>query len=111
MHYTRSIFFYMILFVSIVSIKDGMCSSSYTPQLADPLLEPWRWQQFTELTGKGCRCVTEDKNGSFWFGVNGGALSYNGSKWQFYPFRDDFSQSSVVSILAASDGTIYAGTS
>lgn len=54
--------------------------------------------------------MAEDKNGSFWFGVNGGALSYNGSKWQFYPFSNDFPKCSVVAILAASDGTIYAGT-
>jgi signal transduction histidine kinase/AraC-like DNA-binding protein/ligand-binding sensor domain-containing protein len=98
------------IIILLVSPMPGKCSSPYTPRLADPLLEPWRWQQFLEFNGKGCRCVTEDRNGSLWFGINGGVLRYDGLSLEYFPFDGEFSQNSVTAILAASDGTIYAGT-
>ena len=110
MQYLHRYIINLILFLLVIGIELGICSITYVPQIEDPLLEPWRWQQFTELDGKGCRCMTEDKNSSLWFGTNNGVLQYNGQQWQSFPFIDDSSNTSVVSILAASDNSIYAGT-
>jgi len=101
---------HILVFFLFFHLIPAQAIQKYSPKIANPILEPWRWQQFAELNGKGCRCMTEDKNGSLWFGINGGVLRYDGSNWQFFPFSDDLAQSSVVAILAASDGVIYAGT-
>lgn len=85
-------------------------SKSYQPKFSNPFTEPWRWQSYPELIGRGCRCMLEDKNGWLWFGVNGGVLRYDGLNWKYLPLFPDSSDVSVVSLLQSSDGSIYAGT-
>jgi signal transduction histidine kinase/DNA-binding response OmpR family regulator/ligand-binding sensor domain-containing protein len=84
--------------------------SSYSPQYSNPFTEPWRWQSFSELTGKGCRCMLEDKNKSLWFGINGGVMRYDGINWEFFALPKDFVDIPVVSLCFASDGSLYVGT-
>jgi signal transduction histidine kinase/DNA-binding response OmpR family regulator len=82
----------------------------YQPKYSNPFTEPWRWQSFTELIGKGCRCMTEDSKGVLWFGVSGGVLQYNGLNWMYHPLFKDSVENPVVSLLCASDGSLYAGS-
>lgn len=88
----------------------GETNNSYLPQYSNPFTEPWRWQNFPELTGKGCRCMIEDKNGYLWFGVNGGVMSYDGMNWKYYSLSNDSSEIPVVSLCFAEDGSLYVGT-
>jgi len=54
--------------------------------------------------------MLEDKNGTLWFGVNGGVLHYDGLNWKFYPISNSSSETPVVSLLYTSDGLLYAGS-
>lgn len=104
-----------ILFVSILFcllLNNPFFASeknSYIPKYSNPLTEPWRWQGYSELIGKGCRCMVEDNNGSLWFGVNDGVYKYDGINWKYFPLFKD-SNLPVVSLCISSDNSIYAGT-
>ena len=41
--------------IAVVSILATQCwaAQPYTPVIADPVLEPWRWTSFPELKGLG----------------------------------------------------------
>jgi len=86
-------------------------SSTYYPKYQKSFSEPWRWQQFEELNGRGCRCMTEDKQGNLWFGVNNGVLKYNGTQWKFYNLDNDSSETPTSVLCTTSNNQIYAGSS
>lgn len=86
-------------------------SSDYKPKIAEPITETWRWQNFPELSGKGCQCMVEMHNGMVCFGVNGGIIQYDGINWKYFQIAPEFADIPVVSLCIASDNTIYAGTS
>lgn len=88
----------------------GRAAKPYTPANIDPLTEPYRWQLITELSGKSCRCMVEDRNQTMWFGVKGGVLAYNGIHWQMHVIEELWQNEPVVGLCAASDGSIYAGS-
>jgi signal transduction histidine kinase/DNA-binding response OmpR family regulator/ligand-binding sensor domain-containing protein len=88
----------------------GEVNNFYSPQYSNPFTEPWRWQSFPELTGKGCRCMIEDKNGYLWFGINGGVMFYDGMNWKYYSLSKDSSDTPVVSLCFTRDGSLYVGT-
>ena len=85
-------------------------TETYTPKYSNPFNEPWRWQTYSELIGKGCRCMVEDKNGTLWFGVDNGVYKYDGRDWNFYPIFKDSASTSIVTLCATSDGDILAGS-
>src|SRR5882757_5883546 len=58
-----------LFFASLVVLP---AAQPYTPKISDPLLDPWRWQKFTELDGKNPYCMVEGKDGAMWFGVSDG---------------------------------------
>jgi signal transduction histidine kinase/ligand-binding sensor domain-containing protein/CheY-like chemotaxis protein len=84
--------------------------SPYTPEVADPFLETWRWQVYPELNGKGLRCLTEDRSGTVWFGVNAGVVSYDGLVWSTHTVDDGLVGAPGNCLLATEDGAVYAGT-
>lgn len=61
----------------------------YVPQTADPLLEPWRWREMTELGYYGIRCMDEAPDGSLWFGATGGLVRYDGMQIEWVPFGEE----------------------
>jgi len=85
-------------------------SSNYKPKIAEPITETWRWQNFSELSGKGCQCMVEMPNGTVFFGVSGGIEQYDGLNWKYFQIAPDFTDIPVVSMCVTSDNTIYAGT-
>ncbi len=103
------IFFLTAVLLNCIQLW-GESKNQYTPGYSNPFTEQWRWQNFPELTGKGCRCMTEDKNGNLWFGMNGGVICYDGMNWKYYSLTKDSSDTPVVSLCFASDGSLYAGT-
>ena len=82
----------------------------YTPVYPDPVLESWRWRSFPELNGRGLRCFEEDRDGNMWFGVDEGAVRYDGLNWKTYTEADGIHGSPVNQICATRDGSIYFGT-
>lgn len=86
-------------------------ASPYVPKQGDRLTESWRFKYFSQLDGKGVRCISEGKNGVIWFGVNEGVIEYDGYHWKFHSEKDGLKGVSVSNILAADNGSIYAASS
>jgi len=61
----------------------------YSPTRADPVLEPWRWQEMEELNGLGVVCVDEAPDGTFWFGNVGSIAHYDGMQVQKISFDEE----------------------
>lgn len=93
-------------FIGTASLAKGR----YTPKTADPVSEPWRWTHFEKLKGKSVRCVTQDEQGTMWFGVEQGVMSYNGHRWESFLKPENISDLSVLSLYAAKGEVIYVGT-
>jgi ligand-binding sensor domain-containing protein len=78
----------------------------YQPVLGDPMLEPWRWRAFPEMSGLDVLCVAESKDGTMWFGTANGLWSYDGFAW----VRHTSGVGRLVTTLCSHpDGTLYAG--
>ncbi len=108
----RKISFYLFSLLSILIIPNysSAHNNKFTPEYVEPINEQWRWQNFPELSGKGTRCVVEEKDGTLWFGVNGGVIKYDGINWKFFSVNKDSSDTPVISLCVNSEGIIYAGT-
>ncbi len=81
----------------------------YEPNVADPLLESWRWQHIEQLDGLSFQCMTQDANGVMWFGLMNGVLRYDGQQLRHFHRRSALTQN-VQSILTTKDGCLYALT-
>ena len=62
---------------------------SYTPQVADPMLEPWRWREVNELAGLKVLSMDQSSNGVYWFGGINCIASYDGMNVERIPFDED----------------------
>jgi ligand-binding sensor domain-containing protein len=82
----------------------------YKPKIADALAQPWRWRAFPELNGKGFQCMAEAKDTAMWFGLDEGAMRYDGLKWTFYTAGDGLKGAPVTALSGTGDGSVYAGT-
>lgn len=80
--------FYMSRIAFILLILPFWCCAArpYTPRVADPVLESWRWRQIQDFNGLGVRCVDEDQDGTLWFGCVGGIVQYDGMQMRRIPF-------------------------
>ncbi|HLP76018.1 MAG TPA: hypothetical protein VK327_03805, partial [Candidatus Paceibacterota bacterium] len=66
----------------------GFCSKPFEPLADDPMLEPWRWRVFPELSGLGAQCMAEGADGTIWFGAPEGVWAYNGLSWIWHPTNE-----------------------
>ena len=101
---------WLILLFFFANSHFSQTVKEYKPTYSNPFEESLRWQSYPELIGLGCRSMVEDNNGTLWFGVSGGVVSYDGLKWESYSIFEDSSDVPVVTLCAVSDGSIYAGT-
>ena len=103
----RCLLFFLFFFFSQHAI---FAQQPYTPTITDPLLEPWRWKQITELQGKGIRCLTESNNGVMWFGVDKGVYCYNGKDWKLFSRENSIIVGPIKVLVKTSDNRILAGS-
>ncbi len=61
----------------------------YTPQIADPLLEPWRWREVDALKGQDILCMDQAPDGTYWFGCYGGIIRYSGMDAERIDFDEE----------------------
>jgi len=94
-----------------MGINFPIAPQSFKPKLVEPIVETWRWQNFPELNGLGCQCMTEDKTGVLWFGILGGVMRYDGLNWKFIPLIKDKPRVPIITLYSSSDSLIYAGSS
>lgn len=101
----------ILLFFFLLIGANLQAQRPYLPETVNPLTERWRWKNFPELEGKGVRCITEDKTGRVWFGVDEGVLEYNGYEWKRHGAADGLTGGAVEQIYSGQDDLIYAVTS
>ncbi|HEX9934508.1 MAG TPA: hypothetical protein VGB38_04865, partial [bacterium] len=82
----------------------------YRPKTVSPFLESWRWRSFPELSGKGVRCMAEGRDGSMWFGVDGGVIHYDGLEWKTYGKPDGLPEADVRGIVVTRSGDVWIST-
>ncbi len=104
-----SFFVFFVSFVPFV-IQTLHAAQPYQPVHPDPVLESWRWRSFLELKGLGLRCMAEAGDGAMWFGVNDGAVRYDGITWTTYTPEQGLLGAPVITLCATRDGSVYAGT-
>ncbi len=108
--FTLKLYFLATLLIIVMNVSFLLAAAYYKPTIGDPVTEKWRWKHFTELDGKGIRCMTDGgEKHTVWFGVNKGVLSYNGSEWQRF-FSDSLFGKPVTALFTAKNGDIYAGS-
>lgn len=79
----------------------------YKPQLANPVLEPWRWTEFPEYDTIRISCVARGNDEGMWMGIGNKAVYYNGYKTtQFVP-----DSTTVHSLTFEKDNNLLAATS
>ena len=79
-----------LLFLCLLFPLSCMAAKPYTPRRMDPVLEPWRWREMSELSGPGALCVDEAIDGTLWFGAVGGVFQYDGLQVNWIPFDRAF---------------------
>jgi len=99
----------LLLFGALTWTASAGAVQPYEPNVADPLLEAWRWQHVKRLDGLSFQCMTQDPNGVMWFGLRNGVLRYDGQQWRHYR-RSEVLRQQIQSILATADGRLYALT-
>jgi signal transduction histidine kinase/DNA-binding response OmpR family regulator/ligand-binding sensor domain-containing protein len=92
-------------------MQQANASVPYKPQLADPVLEAWRWTSFPEYDTIRISCMAKDENGGMWMGIGNKAVFYNGYRTiQYIP--DSTTIHSLIfeknnDLLAATDKGIF----
>ncbi len=86
----------------------GFGARPYQPNRGDPLLEPWRWRTFLDLSGLDAQCMAEGADGTIWFGTGDGLSSYNGVEWG-RQIEGEILGGVVNAICAQPDGTLHVG--
>ncbi len=107
----RRLFYLIILlgwFVLGGSPANG--SKPYTPEIVNPLLETWRWKQFSRLEGKGVRCVSESPDGRVWFGGDSTLMEYDGYRWIDHDHKNGLLGHPVSYLHTDSKGRVFAAT-
>ena len=105
---SKPAFLFLLLSLAAAPPTSALASESFQPTLDDPLMEPWRWRVFPELSGLGLQCIAEGKDQTMWFGAAEGAWSYDGMQWTGYGAKEGL-PGSVDTLCASADGSVYAG--
>jgi len=82
----------------------------YEPIMPDPVHEPWRWQTYTALDGNDIFCMAQGTDGAVWFGIDGGAVRYDGLDWQHYVGDPNLIGRAVVDFAVSPSGHVYAAS-
>ena len=98
-----------ILLLAAFAVVPAWAVAQFDPSQVDPLQEKWRWRAFSELKGRGLRCMVEDTDESMWFGVDSGVIRYDGVHWVEFGASDDL-VAPVNCLLTTRSGNIYAGS-
>ena len=103
-------FFLYVILICIIFFSVSNATRPYKPVIEDRLLEKWRWVKFPELSSKGVQCMVEGDKRTMWFGLDKGAISYNGSEWNEHNRTTGFTDGTVRVLSFSEDGFLYAGT-
>lgn len=107
----RRLFFPLLLFgLFVLGASPSSGAKPYLPEIVNPLLETWRWKQFSRLEGKGVRCISESPDGRVWFGGDSTLMEYDGYRWIDHDQENGLLGHPVSSLHTDNKGGIYAAT-
>ncbi|QCK13282.1 hybrid sensor histidine kinase/response regulator transcription factor [Mangrovivirga cuniculi] len=115
-HHIKKVFFIPTIFQSIILLilltyLPAFSQNTYSPVITDPIQENWRYVNFDELNGKGVRCLTSlNKGEEVWFGLDSGAVQYDGYNWKYFKIKDGLPGTPVQKISASPKDEIVAAT-
>ncbi len=108
---------YFVWFIAILTwwlwgiiVPHLSAAEPYQPKRLDPMSQPWRWRHIAELDGRGLRCMAGAPDNSMWFGVEHGALHYDGLKWHMHSVNQGLEVPSIESIVCTPKGVVYAAS-
>ncbi|MBC8096910.1 MAG: hypothetical protein H7Y43_13975, partial [Akkermansiaceae bacterium] len=99
----------VLLCCFLFAVQGARAVQPYSPQIAEPLLDHWRWQKLPELDGKAPRSMVAGKDGVMWFGVTEGVMRYDGINWTTFPWGEGL-PGAVNALHCSESGDIYAAT-
>ena len=95
--------------IFLVAVASAPAFEPYKPVVADSLLDPAQWQQVRELDGRSPECMAEAIDGTMWFGVSQGLMSWDGVTWTTHGATEGLVDTPVTAILCTKTGGVYAG--
>lgn len=97
-----TLLFYLFIF--------ALCSAyeNYSPVQSNPILEPWRWQKFPELSEWAIQDIAESPDGNIWFAAENAIIRYDGVSWTFFTKEQGVPERTILSIDCDKDGILYA---
>lgn len=98
----------IIIFIGIALLSLQIHAiEPYKPQLANPVLEPWRWTDFPEYDTIRISCMAKGRDKGMWMGIGNKAIYYDGYKTiQFIP-----DSTTIHSLVFEKDDNLLAATS
>lgn len=103
---TQSLKFIFLLAVFLLS-QQIKAVEPYKPQLANPVLEPWRWTEFPGYDTIRISCVARGNNQGMWMGIGNKAVYYDG--YRTSSFAPD--STTVQSMIFEKDDNLLVATS
>jgi signal transduction histidine kinase/DNA-binding response OmpR family regulator len=70
----------ILLFGIAILSTQTKAISPYKPQLANAVLEPWRWTEFPEYDTIRISCIARGRDKGMWLGIGNKAVYYDGYK-------------------------------
>jgi len=97
----------LIIFIGIALLSlQIQAIGPYKTQLANPVLEPWRWTEFPEYDTIRISCVAKGSDKGMWMGIGNKAIYYDGYKTvQFIP-----DSTAIHSLAFEKDNNLLAAT-
>ncbi len=82
----------------------------YELRTADPMLDPWQWRKLPQFDGREPRCMMEAPDGAMWFGLEQGAVRYDGMRWKNFTAAEGLEAGRVTVFARTPEGVLLAGT-
>lgn len=105
---TASACWWLALGILAFGSKPCLGAKPFQPVYGDPLLEPWRWRTFPELSGLDVQCMADGADGTMWFGTYNGLWSYDGFDWDRHS-TNEVADRFVTALCIEPNGSVYVG--
>jgi ligand-binding sensor domain-containing protein len=97
---------YLLLAVALIALSTAHAHAVDTLDVKATVKESWTTFSGPDLPSDGHALYTA-RDGSIWWGVEGGAIRYNGTDWTRYSSADGLMDGAVRCITQSEDGTLW----
>lgn len=98
---------FLCLLLTLLVFQQTNAAEPYKPQMANPVLEPWRWTEFPGYDTIRISCIARGNNSGMWMGIGNKATYYDGYRTiQFAP-----DSTTIQSMIYEKDNNLLVATS